>query len=566
MSRYIINTGFPAMDLLASGGKRTEALTRSGLVAVNRKNFYPFRSSSITPNINRPYTDFYTIYRAIRVDSYIRQAIDKFYEGILREGWTLKGNAPESIDYLYKRFRIFRFATRHKYTIDEMIKEAARDLVQYGNIFVLRSRYRSANPIPGLKLSPIFGYSKPISGYWIIPARSVRIETDDTGRPISYDQYDGERKLHSYPSSDVMHFKYSADGFEQFGHSIIEPVIDDVRILRDMEGNIAELVAKYLYPTYHAQVGTLDKNGTIRHHDDSEVQHIMGLIQNMAPDGVLVTGPHVELKAIGAESQAIRASEYLKASTLRVISGIGTDVVSMGQSQYSTASSSETVQASLHSRIIAFQVILESMMEIIVSELLMEGGFDIIEDANLEVKFMFKAVEKESKYKEQANLLGQFQNNVISIDEIRDALGLPYATDEVLDRMKFRLMDESMMELESELAQKNQPVMPAGSSNANAKNSSSESLLNTMSNILEALYSVRINGYIIENREAIGNMIQAVEKDLKILRDPVLERYWARFLEGVSTLDVQMNTEEVDSVVAGCATIIEIMAAELHKA
>ena len=87
-----------------------------------------------------------------------------------------------------------------------------------------------------------------------------------------------------------------------------------------------------------------------------------------------------------------------------------------------------------------------------------------------------------------------------------------------------------------------------------------------MSNILEALYSVRINGYIIENREAIGNMIQAVERDLKILRDPVLERYWARFLEGVSTLDVQMNTEEVDSIVAGCATIIEIMAAELHKA
>lgn len=130
--------------------------------------------------------------------------------------------------------------------IDILFQEVADDLIRYSNAFLVKKRIDN---VPGLKLTPVLTDDKVVGGYFRVDPASIKIKRDKNGNVLKYEQGYGKNKKEFFPR-DVIHFYLDKDANNAFGTPRIIAALEDVKLLRKIEGNISALIYRFSMPLY----------------------------------------------------------------------------------------------------------------------------------------------------------------------------------------------------------------------------------------------------------------------------------------------------------------------------
>lgn len=360
----------------------------------------------------RPEYNLWEIKEAAEADSYIKISFSKYSYLIYKAGATLKGK-DDAVDYLEKRFRIMSFSTQKP--IDILFQEIADDLVKYSNAFLIKKR---VNNIPGLKLKPVLA-DKVVGGYFRVDPAGVKIKRDKNGNVIKYEQGYGDN-INEFAPSDVIHFYMDKDANNAFGTPRIIAALEDVKLLRKIEGNISALIYRFSMPLYQWIVGLPQPGmqGT-----DPEIKKAEREVEMSSLDGIVITNERTTIKSIGAEGTALNAEGYLKYFENRVFSALGVSASQMGRG--GEKQDSESMEAQIHDTVKYIQRIMSIFIkEYILAELLLEGGYNPIFNEDDIVNYEFEEISLETKVKKENHEMLKYQSNITTLDESRRNLGM----------------------------------------------------------------------------------------------------------------------------------------------
>ena len=377
--------------------------------------------SDARERFKRPEYNLWEIKEASEADSYIKISFSKYSHLIYKAGATLKGE-DSRVAYLEKRFRIMSFATQKP--VEILFQEIADDLIKYSNAFVIKKRIDS---IPGMKLNPVLA-DKIVGGYFRVDPASIKIKRDKNGNVLKYEQGYGDNKKEFFPK-DVVHFYIDKDANNAFGTPRIIAALEDVKLLRKIEGNITALIYRFSMPLYQWIVGLPQPGmqGT-----DPEIAKAQREVENSTLDGIVITNERTTIKSIGAEGTALNAEGYLKYFEARVFSALGVSASQMGRG--GSKQDADSMEAQVHDTVKYIQRIMSIFIrEFILSELLLEGGYNPIINEEDIVNYEFEEISLETKVKKENHAMLKYQSNLTTINESRRKMGMK---DDVDDESK----------------------------------------------------------------------------------------------------------------------------------
>lgn len=389
--------------------KKQATLKPVGLVDLTSQ-----RSSFESPPYN-----FQTILDAYNTDSYVRQALDKYIELIFKASWVLSGKNAKAINYIRSRFMYM--STVLNKPMEQFFIEMAEDLVKYSNVFIVKSRAT----IPGVKATGLNG-KKPVAGYFLLSPITMQISRDVNGNVLKYRQVLANQTLDLDPA-DVIHIYYKRERGYAFGTPFLVPVLDDIRLLRQLEENVARMVHKHIFPLYKYKVGLPEAGYEAT---EEEMLAVQNLLNNMPIDGGIALPERHDIDIIGANSAVLSVAEYLSYFENRVFTGLGVPPNIMGRTDSSNRSTADNMTAEMHDIVQALQKTLSIGIDFyIIRELLLEGGFDPINSQEDIVGFKFNEIDKSSQIASENHAIQKFINNTISHDEFRTEIGMDPASD-----------------------------------------------------------------------------------------------------------------------------------------
>ena len=314
------------------------------------------------------------------------------------------------------------FATQKP--IEILFQEIADDLIKYSNAFVIKKRIDS---IPGMKLNPVLA-DKIVGGYFRVDPASIKIKRDKNGNVLKYEQGYGDNKKEFFPR-DVVHFYIDKDANNAFGTPRVIAALEDVKLLRKIEGNITALIYRFSMPLYQWIVGLPQPGmqGT-----DPEIAKAQREVENSTLDGIVITNERTTIKSIGAEGTALNAEGYLKYFEARVFSALGVSASQMGRG--GSKQDADSMEAQVHDTVKYIQRIMSIFIrEFILSELLLEGGYNPIINEEDIVNYEFEEISLETKVKKENHEMLKYQSNLTTINESRRKMGMK---DDVDDESK----------------------------------------------------------------------------------------------------------------------------------
>lgn len=324
-SKLMKTLGFkrqPVINAPSSGGKldpKKFAIKRVGYAFVSG-------GGSNRAQFEGPSFDLEEIESAYNTDSYIRQALDKYTELMFKAGWHFVSKNDKATEYIRLRLAMMAFATGQP--MEQFFVEIAESLVKYANVFIIKARAKNNMTLPGINANGIYG-GPPVAGYFVLPASSIQIARDISGTIKNYQQkVQGANKPLNIKPEDMIHIYYKRETGRAYGIPFVVPVLDDVRLLREVEENVARLIYRHLHPLYVYKVG-LPQAGFEA--TDTEIEAVRSEIESMPTDGGIVLPERHAIEAIGADGQALDAFNYLKHYEQRVFTGLGVSEVVMGR-------------------------------------------------------------------------------------------------------------------------------------------------------------------------------------------------------------------------------------------
>lgn len=369
-------------------------------------------------NFRRPEYNLLEIKEAAEADSYIKIAFSKYSYLLYKEGYQLKSENQEAIDYIAKRFKIMTLATGKPMEI--LFQEIGDDLVKYSNAFLIKSR---TDKIPTVRATGILD-EFPVGGYFRVDPTTIKIKRDKYGNVIKYEQGVGLNKKQFKPE-DVIHMYYDKDANNSFGTPRIIAALDDVKLLRKIEGNVVALIHRFAMPLYQWKIGLPQEGFTAT---DTEIKKTKREVESSSLDSLIITNEKSEIKAIGAEGNALDAKPYLEYFENRAFSALELSASQMGRG--GAKQDADSMEAQIHNTVKYIQRIMSIWIEnTIINELLLEGGFDIL-NPNNEVRYVFNEISIETKIKKENHEMLKWQSNGITFEDLRRELGLRDTADE----------------------------------------------------------------------------------------------------------------------------------------
>ena len=419
---------------------------------------------------NRPEFNLQEIRDAAEADSYVKISLSKTSYLIYKAGWKFKSENQDAIDYLEQRFKIMSYCT--DVPMDILMQGIADDLVKYSNAFLLKCR---VDKIPGVKATPLNDDGMIVGGYTRVDPCSIRIKRDKHGNIMKYEQGIGGNKKQFKPE-DVIHFYLDKDANNAFGTPRIIAALEDVKLLRKIEGNVTALIYRFAMPLYQWRIGIPEVGfqGT-----DEEIAKAKYEIESGSLDGVFITNEKTEIKAIGSEGTAMNMQPYLNYFENRVFSALGVSAAQMGRG--GAKQDADSMEQQVHDTVKYIQRMMSEFIEKkILMELLLEGGFNPF-DKNNYVDYVFEEISLETKIKKENHEINKYQSNVTTFPEARRRMGLKDETDDDEQLFNRKITDESTMrqidrtaEHQLELARVNNTAKAAtGSSSSSGKKKAS---------------------------------------------------------------------------------------------
>lgn len=385
------------------------------------------------------------ITKAYNADSYVRQAIDKYVDLMFKAGWDIVGKNQKAVEYINIRMAVFAEATQTP--TKQFLIDIAEDLVKYGNAFVIKARMKGGQYVlpAGVTATGIAGV-EPIAGYFVLPPTTIRIAREETGVVAQYQQNISGKNPITFKPEDVIHIYWKKERGQAFGVPFLLPVLDDVKILRQVEEDVIRLIYRHLFPLYAYKVGIAEPGFEAT---DEEIEGVRDQIRAMPLDGGLVIPERHSIEVIGAENQALDVEGYLEYFRKRVFTGLGVSETIMGIGDTANRGTAESMTTEMHDRIKAFQrVMSEFFNHFIITEILREGGFDPIVKPEDAVLFSFKEIDLDSRTKLENQAIQLWINSLITFEEARQVIGHDPVADEA--RLYFQMIGHQDIEKQAE--------------------------------------------------------------------------------------------------------------------
>lgn len=420
-----------AIDTLQSIGPRSVFRPKAFALASHggKSSLLSLYTNKSRANFEEPEFDFSEILAAIDTDSLLKMGFSKYRELFWKEGWDIVGENQEAIDYLWERIDLFEEVMKRPFT--DFLSEAVDQMIKFANAFIVITR-GNIRPLFRGRLYTEEGQD-PISGFYIIPTETVRIYRNRHNEPIAYKQALDETAVHSkntreprWSADEVIHLSIDKKPGRAFGTPFVVDVLDDVISLRTIEQDILTMIHKELFPLYVVTVGTEDKPA-----QPNEVEEAAAGLNDLRTEGGLVLPDRHTIDVLGAANHALDAREYLKAFTVRVITGLGLSPHHLGMMmEGGNRSVTDTLDKALYDRIKMYQQYIEDQIRLhIFNPLLREGGFDpsvppTKSGQSDRCYFRFREIDIDSEVKVGTYYLNLFAGNAITLEELRLKLGM----------------------------------------------------------------------------------------------------------------------------------------------
>lgn len=363
---------------------------------------------------------------AYEVDSYVRQAVDKYVDLCFKEGWRLVGSNQAYIEYIRERFAYMEAISGR--TIDEVLIQIVYNVVKYGNAFLAKARFPRRVALP-FRAQGING-KMPVAFYEPLHPGTIEVARRENGEVVAFRQDVGggaEPKI--FAPDDIIHFPWKREDGNFFGTPWIAAAIEDVKLLRVIESGAENLIRKYVYPILHAKIGMPQPGYEA---EDEDIEKAKADFESMPPEGVWVTPERYSLTAVGMDGEVLDISPYLRYMEQRVFTGLGVSETIMGRSGSAARTTALTQAREMYDRARAIHRIVEHIFNLhIIDELLLEGGFDPLENRSTKgAAIKFNEIDLDALFKRENNAIYKFVHNAITFPEMRAELGLDQDVDE----------------------------------------------------------------------------------------------------------------------------------------
>ncbi len=350
----------------------------------------------------------------------------------MKSGYQITSTNENAVAYLKQRIRAMEFGTSIPF--DVLLNGVAQDLVTYSNAFLVKSRVdKIAN---GLDAKGVLD-TKPVGGYFRMDPTTVTIKRASDGTINGYQQ-EVSSTTKSYKASDVVHFYVDKDAGNAFGTPRISSALEDVKILRKVEGNTLSLLYRFALPLYQMKIGLPQENFMAT---DKEIREAQTQVEKMPMDGIIITNERTAFEEIGAKNSAIDMTPYLNYYEKRVFSALNVSETMMGRG--GAKQDADSMEQQIHDQVKFFQHMIEIFMEkAVFNELLLEGGYNPIFNEDDCVKFVFNEISLDTKIKLENHVMTQYQGNVLTFDEARRQIGLQ-SDDVDISRMYSNLITQT---------------------------------------------------------------------------------------------------------------------------
>lgn len=354
--------------------------------------------------------------RILDTEALAAKAINRKIAVTFRNGWSIKSDNVKFLKRIKQRLKEIEFVTDTSF--DTLLDQIVRTLYIHNNCYILITRSARSSTSKGNKRQPIAGLS-------VLPVETVDILLDPNGNILGYKQRVGAWKK-EYTKDEVIHIAMDKRPGMILGTPPLECVKDDIIALRKIEENVELLIDRSIFPLLHAKVGNESNPATILQDGTSEVDHIAWKLETIDKTGGLATNERVEIKAIGAESLALRVESYLNYFKSRVLIGLGVSAIDLGEGDSSGRSTGEVLSLNIIDTVEQYQKTVETFfnkifLEMLYDDKMIKNIYTVTEENEVYLDFHPSSQEKDIKTgSHYADLYGK---GVVTVNEAREKIG-----------------------------------------------------------------------------------------------------------------------------------------------
>lgn len=386
----------------------------------------------------KPEYNFEEIQVAQDTDSYIFRSIQKKVNKIIVAGFEFVGNNPEAVAYIKRRANETSYSTNTPF--DHIIWGTFSDLFRFGNCIWAKVRNEDASSGDPVQVTENV-ILQPVAGYFILPMETLEFKTKVNGELKKVLQRNDSREREWSPR-DIVHFHVNRKPGFLVGTPEILPALDDVALLRRIEENVEDLIETNLFPVFHYRIGTDQMPEKYGPDGTKESDLVRRTIQYMPAGGIYVSDHRHEITAIGSEGRALRIDVYLSHFKSRVLGGLGTSALDMGEGDTANKSTASAMSKGMLMDVEAMAKIVKSFIDFyVISELLIEGGFDPLDPDEM-VSIKFGTIDKDERRADENQQIQMFHGNLRTVDEIRRSLGDEPWTEDHTERTHYKMYEE----------------------------------------------------------------------------------------------------------------------------
>lgn len=388
--------------------------------AIYRPNFVLNRGLMLR---NSPY-DFTETYRVLDTESFVSSTFRKKRTLILKDGYQFISENERDASYIKKRLEEFHYVT--DVSFKKLLEQMLISLVNNHNAFILTVRKESASTG---NVRKIMGKTtKPIAGFYVLPETKMELVEDEYGLVIGYKYHISKGIVKYYEADEIIHLKMEAKPGYNLGTPPLEPLIDDIIALRQIEESLERLIYKLSVPIIHAKVGTEAKPAGIdRLTGEKEVDQLNRALLHLEDAGGITTSERVEFKMLGAESQALRLSGYLEYFKNRVLVGLSISDLDLGVANSTSSGSAVVVTKALQQNVEMYQREVEDFISDIILPMILLESDEYKERLYLEdsEKVLFRVLQSniDDKIKVESHYMNEYNAGLVTLDEYRVKTG-----------------------------------------------------------------------------------------------------------------------------------------------
>lgn len=384
----------------------------------------------------KPDFNFAEVHIARKTDGYLFKAVQKKTNRVMVASYEIVGVNPEPRNYVVRRLGEMAWASQTPH--DQLVEQTFTQLFSISNCVWVKKR---SNELSSGAIRSHFNRAvDPVAAYFVVDFDTLEIKSKRNGEVQKWRQIDpvtGATK--EFPSSDVIHFRTNQDPGYNVGFPELQPALDDFALLRRIEENVEDLIEANLFPMFHYKVGSDSLPEAWGPDGRKETDVVKDTIEYMPAGGIYVSDHRHSITAIGSEGRALRIDSYLTHFKNRALAAAGTSALDMGESDGANRSTASTLSKGMLLDIEAMTKVFKRYYDFfVINEILLEGGYDIMDPAN-KVEIKFGVIDKEERRADENQQIQFFTNNVRTIDEVRKSIGDVPWVDEMDERTFYEL-------------------------------------------------------------------------------------------------------------------------------